>query len=181
MISDITFSELQPATIYESERYEAVITHTRFRPIGYYVEEEYEDKDVRVIYYPKDDEKPDPTWMAKVFPKSADELIDVFNTALAQYCGEGWCGEDMREEIIEELSEGGFFEDTERLKVFTEKGYPPFILVQTIIFDRYRNRLIIEGHTDIDYNLDEHGIAVKIDEKGIEFNYSAEFKVGRIN
>lgn len=181
MISDITFSELQPATIYESERYEAVIPHARFRPIGYYDESEEEYEDVRVIYYPKDDEQPDPAWLAEVFPKSVDELIDVFNTALTQYCGEDWCGEEMREEIIEDLSEGGLFEEPERLKVFTEEGYPPFILVQTIIFDRYRNRLIIEGRTDIDFNLDEHGISVKIDEKGIEFNYGAEFKVGRIN
>ena len=68
----------------------------------------------------------------------------------------------MKEEIVEELSEGGLFPDPEKLEAFTKQGYPPFLELSAIVFDRARNRVLIEAGTGLDYNLDEHGVTVML-------------------
>ena len=173
MISPSIFSGPAHNDQVEATVFHATLAPTLFYPVGASIEDSEELDDIEVFYFPTSDDI-DAKWLRNRFPASGDELFSLLSIAFNQYCGDGWCGADMREEVLAAL---GDYDDEPASNKFKKEGYPPFFGIQQIYLYPKIDTIVISGHTDIDYNLDEHGVDIKISPSGVEFGYGADFMV----
>lgn len=171
MINTSEFSALTFCESLDREAFHQQLAPEVFHPIGIrYVGAEPVD----VYYFPDSESHPDQEWITGQFPQSVEKLAELLKEAFKQYCGDEWCGAEMREEILEELED----EDTygpKAVALFKRDGYVPFFAIQAIYLSKAKNAVIIGGSIDIDFNLDEHGADILIQPSGVKFGYGADF------
>ena len=113
-----------------------------------------------------DHPSPDRDWLEQSFP-TAENCIVGFEEAFKEYC-DSWCGEDMKEEILDTA-------EPSELQAFEEHGWLPFTTVYRILINPSARLICFECHCDIDYNLDEHGIAICFVDRAWRFGYGADW------
>lgn len=155
---------------------EAIVFHKTmkkpaFYPVGASVEVSYGSDDINIFYFPTTEEI-DANWLKAHFPANGDELFELLGKGFSQYCGDNWCGMDMRDLVLAAL---GDYSDEPASLQFKKEGYPPFFEIQDIFLYPSNNAIVVSGRVDIDSNLEEHGVDIKICDSGVEFGYGADF------
>jgi hypothetical protein len=169
MITTSLFSDILHFDDLPSKAYHQRISPSLFFPIGTKVEEA---DDIDVYLFPVDYAAPiDEEWLTTRFPSDPCKLSDQFKEAFGQYCGEGWCGADMREDVVSDLAQ---FESQEYADLFQTEGYVPFFQIQSIYLCQAIDSIVFSGRTEIDLNLLEHGIDIKLNCGKVTFGYAGE-------
>lgn len=57
----------------------------------------------------------DVDWLEAHFPFNVSELSNLLAKGFEQYCGNDWCGAEMRDEVLAELADGSMYPPQERL------------------------------------------------------------------
>lgn len=113
----------------------------------------------------------DEGWIFETLPRDVDALIVILQKSLDQYCGNNWCGADMRDEVIDYLNDLG---DADDRALFESCGYIPFIQIRSVYLLPDMNTFVIHASTTIDYNLDEHGIEIVVQNGTVTFGYTGD-------
>ncbi|HWB05867.1 MAG TPA: hypothetical protein VG796_22795 [Verrucomicrobiales bacterium] len=124
-----------------------------------------------IYYWSAPDNNLDDAWLAQAFPTS-EAMQDILATAFEQYCGEDHAGNSMREDVLEYLRD---FKGESAVAAFKGEGYLPFVKICMVYLIRDHDAVVISAMTDIDYNLDEHGILILIHGGKITFGYDGDF------
>jgi hypothetical protein len=144
----------------------AQIKTAPFLPIGKADKSRYKKVDVQWLRTKRFD-LPDDKWLSMHFPVP-DDCVSGFTAAFTEY-HDRWCGKQMREEILR-TAEG------ERRRIFEAQGWIPFVSISTIKINADANLISYDCNivSDLDYNLDEHGICIIKKDAAWKFGYGCE-------
>ena len=127
---------------------------------------------IDIVYISPNGEGVDHNWIKQLTGGKLNFYIDAVTTAFKQY-NKDWCGEDMLEEVLNDLDDGIIYPKGEKSH-FEKHGYLPYFEIQEIVINRPNSTVTINGRVDCDYNLDEHGVSILIKDGKTTFGYGAE-------
>ncbi len=130
-----------------------------------------------VYYLPRAAEASDGDWMSLRFPRDVSDLAELLTLGFREYGSAPWCGAEMREDVLDSLADSEFYPPGSRER-FENEGYVPFLEVHRITFFRAADTVLVCGRVSVDFNLDEHGVDIKLSAKGVEFGYWGDFDDG---
>lgn len=99
------------------------------------------------------------------------EFEAIVKEAFQQYCGPKWGGAAAQKEVLEEI--GDVYGKGE-LAHFKKHGYPPYFEIQSITFHQATQEVLISGKVELDSNLAEHGVSIRVAKGKVHFGYGGE-------
>lgn len=147
-------AEREPATLY---------------PIGEKVEDALP---ILVEFLPDASGALDLEWINSIVADPV-HLEQLLQKAFAEYCSPAWCGVEARKAVFEELSDNSLYGKGETA-YFKKHGFPRYLEIRSIHFDRTKGEVLFNGSVEVDMNLAEHGVSIRVVEDEVHFGYGAD-------